>query len=232
MLAQAGTLFAFDPAGDLLRQTATAENAQSFYSSVDGTLYAATFEAGITWRRLDPASGAATWTASAGSEVSSLPACSADGSTIYVAVQTPAQIVAFAAGGTPAWTVPLPGAATSPPVVGGDGTVYVGTLDGHLVAVSPAGTVVWSTPLPFSATGIALGGTTLAVAASDLASSNFVYGLSTAGTVVWSAASRASRRSPSSRRTGRSSSTTTRATSTSSTRPARSSRCCPSAWHR
>jgi outer membrane protein assembly factor BamB len=185
MLDQAGTLFAFDPAGNPLWQAATTENARSF-TQCGGVLYA-TFEAG-TLAALDPASGATTWTASAGSEVSSLPACSADGSTIYVAAQTPAQIVAFGTDGTPAWTVPLPSAATSPPVVGGDGTAYVGTLDGHVVAVSPAGAVAWSTPLPFSATGIALGGTTLAVAASDLASSNFVYGLSTAGAVVWSAA--------------------------------------------
>jgi outer membrane protein assembly factor BamB len=90
--------------------------------------------------------------------------------------------------GTSSWTLDLSDQATSPPTVGKDGTVYVGTLDGHVVAVAPTGTVAWSVTTAAAVTAIAIGdGPTAYVASNDLASTHVLSSINGTGQVQWSA---------------------------------------------
>lgn len=66
-------------------------------------------------------------------------------------------------------------------MVGGDATVYVGTLDGHVVAVSPTGSVQWTLKVEATVTSIAMTSSTLYVVADDLVSTHVVHGVSTTG---------------------------------------------------
>ena len=71
-------------------------------------------------------------------------------------------------------------------MVGGDATVYVGTLDGHVVAVSPTGSVQWTLKVEATVTSIAMTSSTLYVVADDLVSTHVVHGVSTTGEDLWS----------------------------------------------
>ncbi len=78
--------------------------------------------------------------------VSSSPALSPDGGTVYVGVETgtAGRIVAVNANGTVKWSVVRPDWVDSSPAVAPDGTVYVGCADGKLYALNPAnGAIKW-----------------------------------------------------------------------------------------
>lgn len=70
----------------------------------------------------------------------SSPALSADGSVVYVGVETPSggRLIAFTREGAPKWSFERADAIESSPAVGADGTVYVGCDDGKLYALNPA----------------------------------------------------------------------------------------------
>jgi outer membrane protein assembly factor BamB len=47
----------------------------------------------------------------------------------------------------PKWSVEVGAVGYGSPVIGADGTIYVGTLSGHLVAINPTGTIIWKLEL-------------------------------------------------------------------------------------
>jgi hypothetical protein len=89
------------------------------------------------------------------------------GGSGFRAVNTPAAVA-------PAWRVALPGApGTSSPAIGPDGTIYVGTTNGHLVAVDPGGSLKWSVVtnrrgLPVRTPAVAADGTIYALCGSAI----------------------------------------------------------------
>jgi outer membrane protein assembly factor BamB len=77
----------------------------------------------------------------------SSPALSADGATVYVGVERAAggRVVAVSAEGVRKWDVAMTAPVDSSPVVGADGTIYIGCVDGRLYALNPAnGATKWT----------------------------------------------------------------------------------------
>jgi len=76
----------------------------------------------------------------------SSPAVSADGTTVFVGVETrtAGRLVAVGADGAVRWSIVRPDGISASPAVGPDGTVYAGCYDGKLYAVNPvSGSIRW-----------------------------------------------------------------------------------------
>ena len=76
----------------------------------------------------------------------SSPAVSADGTTVFVGVETrtAGRLVAVGADGAVRWSILRPDGISASPAVGPDGTVYAGCYDGKLYAVNPvSGSIRW-----------------------------------------------------------------------------------------
>ena len=184
-IAQSGVIFAFTGDGSVRWQTPPGSDSAGLTACSDGTLYTGLVDGTVA--AVDPATGAIRWQFQADSAIASYAACGADGS-IYAPTTTTKKLYALHPDGTSSWTLDLSDQATSPPTVGNDGTVYVGTLDGHVIAVAPAGTVAWSVTTAAAVTAIALGdGPTVYVASNDLASTHVLSSIDGTGQVQWSA---------------------------------------------
>jgi outer membrane protein assembly factor BamB len=110
---------------------------------LDGTVYIPTAGSASVVKALSPTNGSPKWSFSLGGTVSSGPALSADGATVYVASQNGKLVALSTANGQRKWTF-TKGPMWTSPAIGADGTVYIGADDG-LHAVDPAtGVARWS----------------------------------------------------------------------------------------
>ena len=102
------------PTGSYVESSAaiSPDGSTIYIGSVDGIMYA-----------LSPA-GAKRWTVNA-STISSSPAVGADGSICFAAMST-SQVYAVSSNGVVQWTFSAAGYAFSSPVIGPDGTIYLG----------------------------------------------------------------------------------------------------------
>ena len=119
------------------------------------------------------------WSTAVGDSVQGWPVIADDG-TVYVAG---AEVSAFAADGSLKWTYSNVWSQT-PPAVGADGSIYVGSLDGTLLALTPSGTKLWAVKPGAGITGaMAIGGDgTIYLTATD----HRVYAIAGDGTQKWS----------------------------------------------
>jgi outer membrane protein assembly factor BamB len=183
-IVQSGGIFAFGADGTLRWQTPPGADSAGLTACSDGTLVTGLMDGTVA--AVDPATGSNRWSMTADSAIASYAACAADGS-IYVPTTTTKKLYALHPDGTLAWTLSLTDQPTSPPSVGSDGTVYVGTLDGRVTAATSAGTLEWSALTPAAVTAIAIGdGPTVYVASNDLVNTHVLSALDGAGQVRWS----------------------------------------------
>ncbi|MCX5973219.1 MAG: stalk domain-containing protein [Coprothermobacterota bacterium] len=131
-------------------------NAGSPAIGPDGTIYTCTGK--FTLLALNPGDLARKWSFEAESSEeatpSPMPAIGSDG-IIYVACHG---LYAIGADGTKKWTAAAGEFFLSPPAIGVDGTVYVGSESGRVFAVGPDGTVQWSVRVGFGKiTGVVIG---------------------------------------------------------------------------
>jgi len=155
--AGGGHLYAINADGTERWRRGGLPGASAFHSpaiGADGTIYVGTVEE-KTLFAINP-NGTLRWSLATGAAVLCSPAIGPDG-TIYVhSVPAfyeggPANVYAINPNGTQKWrftTSIVPPThwdpASSSPAVGGDGTIYVGSHDGHLHAINPNGTLKWS----------------------------------------------------------------------------------------
>ena len=84
------------------------------------------------------------------------------------------------------WKTSLGNAVHASPVIGSDGTVYVGDTKGTFYAVRPDGTIAWSTSLGTGISSAAIVDGVVCVAATDTtAQGGSVYGLGPGGGRTW-----------------------------------------------
>ncbi len=109
----------------------------------DGTIYVGSMDTHVY--ALNP-DGTIKWAQFRNNSIKSSPALAADG-TVYIFVGN--ALEAYTPDGTLSWTYEggniFPGSYS--PVIGSDGTVYVGHQDGYLYAISPLGELRWRTLL-------------------------------------------------------------------------------------
>lgn len=126
--------------------------------AADGTIYIGDKGEGQTSPKLYAinSKGKVKWTFPTIGGVDS-PALSADGGTVYIGggyrfdssgaiylVDT--RLYAVSSGGNLRWSYATGGPIVDAPVVGSDGTVYVGSFDGNLYAINSDGTLRWTFP--------------------------------------------------------------------------------------
>ena len=169
-----GDVYALNPNGTLKWKYAVGGQIQSGISiSSNGTLYVGSPN-GYLYALTDNGNNATQlWNYTTGSITWSTAAISTDG-TIYVGSNSgsPNSGVLYALnpdgtlkwnytiGGT--WTVS--GGITDSPVIGADGIIYVGSLDGNIYAINPDGTVKWKYYIGSTIYNLALSNRTLYVA--------------------------------------------------------------------
>src|SRR6202041_337704 len=95
---------------------------------------------------------------------------------------TSSALLAISHSGTLIWSVPLQNSASSPTVIGTDGTIYL--ADGFLFkAITPSGLVKWTyTGLCAPVIGQ---GDVIYCSSSNSVSSNSVFALTSSGTLLW-----------------------------------------------
>ncbi|MFZ2633066.1 MAG: PQQ-binding-like beta-propeller repeat protein [Desulfosalsimonadaceae bacterium] len=142
-----GSLYAVNPDGSLKWMFATNGPIESavaigpdetlYFGSSDGSLYTVTPD------------GALKWTFTTGGPVFASPALSRDGETVYAASTDGRLYAVSARTGAAAWPSGFSARSKliSSPVVGYDGTIYIGGLDHFLYAVTPAGALIWEIDL-------------------------------------------------------------------------------------
>jgi outer membrane protein assembly factor BamB len=132
-------LYAVDPTGKQTWQYNVGEGSQTPVVGIDGTLY---FAGKDSVCAVD-GQGNLKWVTQTQNDAST-PSIGADG-TVY-AVDSKGNLAAYEpTKGTPIWSTPLSDVDTSNQVVvGGDGTLYVGSTTGAFYAVSPTGSVKWT----------------------------------------------------------------------------------------
>lgn len=106
---------------------------------LDGTIYVG----GDAVHAVTP-EGKLRWRAATGGHVSSPPALSADGATVYVGAQDGVIYALDSASGVQRWSVRIGDQIEPAPVVADDGTIYVGADDHKLYALAPTGEIKWS----------------------------------------------------------------------------------------
>jgi len=117
---------------------AIAEDGTIYFVCWDGNLYA-----------INP-NGTKKWTFHVGDfyNIGSAPAIAEDG-TIYFGTMIGlwsevANVIAVNPNGTEKWRYPIDDYVDSDPVIGDDGTIYIGSDNNHLYAFNPDGTVKWT----------------------------------------------------------------------------------------
>jgi hypothetical protein len=163
-LGSQGRLIALNPNGTgrwelvlpcALGSSAVGYDGRVFFTCGDGNLYAVSSAGRIEW----------THAVQVGSRWP--PAIAPDGAMYVVG---PGRVNAIAPDGAETWTIPVFGAGSAPAIVGGDGTIYLGTDRNGFFALNPDGSVKWTAP-GVSSTGpaaIGPGGTVYAPAGDNL----------------------------------------------------------------
>ena len=146
-------VYAFNPDGTLKWKVSVLQNDPSVPAiGPDGTLYVGTLN---YFYAIKP-DGTLKWKYSVSNGDYPAPAIGPDG-TIYVAFER-GYLYAFNPDGTVKWSYSLlgagsyPSAFTTPPLVGADGTVYIGANEssgGYVYAFNPDGTVKWKWHDPY-----------------------------------------------------------------------------------
>ena len=177
------TNWVFRPSTVVMASPAIGPDGAIYVPCADGKLYALA------------ANGSTNWVFRTGGRFLTSPAVAGDG-TIYVGSVSNFfnKLYAVRPNGTTNWAsslgaVPLAGAAPesvqlSSPAIGRDGTIYVGSLDGHLYSLSPSGATNWVAPLgaaTYSSPGIGPDGTVY-IGADDYR----VYAIDRLGNRRWS----------------------------------------------
>lgn len=136
------TVYAFNPDGSLKWTAPLAAN-EGVYGTpaIDaaGNLYVVTLTGAVY---SFTAAGAQRWTFTAGGDISSSVALSADGTTMYFAGYDAKLYALNTATGTQRWAYPLGDQVrASSPAIDANGVIYVGSYDGNLYAVNADGTL-------------------------------------------------------------------------------------------
>jgi outer membrane protein assembly factor BamB len=177
---QGTTNWTFTAGGPLPGSPAIGSDGTIYIGSVDGRLYS-----------VSP-SGGTNWAVKLGGQVLSSPALGVDG-TIYVGAISNLFNAFFSLrpDGSTNWifnlgNVPFSGSASaqfSSPSIGPDGTIYVGSQDGHVYSISPEGRTNWMfalTNVTYSSPAIANDGT-IYIGSDD----GNLYALDRSGTRKW-----------------------------------------------
>ncbi|MDO9263321.1 MAG: PQQ-binding-like beta-propeller repeat protein, partial [Desulfosalsimonadaceae bacterium] len=127
----------FATGGPITSAVAIGPDETLYFGSSDGNLYAVTPD------------GALKWIFTTGGPVLASPALSRDGETVYAASTDGRLYAVSARTGAAAWPSGFVTRSKliSSPVVGYDGTIYIGGLDHFLYAVNPDGALIWEIDL-------------------------------------------------------------------------------------
>jgi outer membrane protein assembly factor BamB len=149
----------------------------------DGTIYVGSMDTNLY--ALNP-NGTIKWTHPASlTSISSSPALSPDGNTVYF-VNDITRLYAISSSGVFQWSFQLSDdymgtVNDQSPSVGTDGTIYVGSPDDHLYAINPDGTIKWR-----FLTGDTIRSTpALAANGTIYLGSDYLYALNPNGTLKW-----------------------------------------------
>ncbi len=92
----------------------------------------------------------------------------------------------------PKWTVPIGPVVYSSPVLGNDGTIYIGNANGKLIAVSPGGIIKWNITLSSGSTIIASPATgsdgniyVISTKKNDNSFISTLYKVGSGGNIIW-----------------------------------------------